>query len=51
MLVMTVWAVWRNELTFIAGANWLLVLINGAVLILSLWVVAEGAIVIGRRRQ
>jgi carbon starvation protein len=48
MLVMTVWAVFRNEMTFIADSNWLLVLINGAVLALSLWVVAEGAIVIGR---
>ena len=49
MLVMTVWAVFRNETAFIAEANWLLVLINGAVLILSLWVVAEGALVFGRR--
>jgi hypothetical protein len=37
-----------NEVNFISGSNWLLALINGAVLILSCWVVGEGVVVIAR---
>lgn len=48
MLVMTVWAVLMNERTFIAESNWLLVMINGAILALSLWVVIETVIVMAR---
>jgi carbon starvation protein len=48
MLLVTVWGVIDNEVNFISGSNWLLALINGAVLILSCWVVGEGVVVIAR---
>lgn len=43
MLVMTIWSVIANEVTFIREGNPLLGAINGAVLVLSLWMVAESA--------
>lgn len=53
MLVITIWAVVMNEITFIrnlrqaladggTGANRLLPVINGAILVLALWMIVEG---------
>ena len=41
MVIMTIWGVSLNEISFIQNKNWLLVIINGAILILSLWLVCE----------
>jgi carbon starvation protein len=48
MLVMTIWAVTQNEMNFISQASWLLAVINGAILALSVWVVIEAVLVLGR---
>ncbi len=46
MCVVTLWAVIINEINFINSGSWLLAVINILVLILSLWMIVEGAIVI-----
>ncbi len=51
MLIMTVWAVFLNELTFVAASNWLLAVINGSVLALALWVAVEAAILVAGERK
>lgn len=48
MLLVTVWGVIENEVTFVSGSNWLLAFVNGSVLVLSCWVVVEGVIVFAR---
>ncbi|MBN1675380.1 MAG: carbon starvation protein A [Kiritimatiellae bacterium] len=60
MLVITIWAVVVNELGFISnlraalaagdkGANWLLPVINGAILLLALWMVVESVLALARK--
>jgi carbon starvation protein len=48
MLIVTVWGVVENEVSFVSGSNWLLAFVNGAVLILSCWVMVEGVVVFTR---
>jgi carbon starvation protein len=48
MLVVTVWGVVENEVGFVSGSNWPLVFVNGVVLVLSGWVIVEGAMVVAR---
>jgi len=43
MLVLTLWSVILNEITFCRQANWLLAVINGATLVLSVFIVIESA--------
>lgn len=49
MLFMTLWAVVINEFDFIAKANFPLVVINGIVFILALWMIIESAVVFVKR--
>ncbi len=42
MLVVTLWAVWLNEIDFIAKKQWSLAVINATVMALSIWIVLEG---------
>ncbi len=51
MLIITIWAVLINEIDFVRQANWMLVIINGAILGLSLWVVIETLIVFNKKRN
>jgi carbon starvation protein len=44
LLAMTIWAVWLNELSFLSSGNLLLATINGTVLVLALWMVAEATL-------
>ena len=44
MLVITVWAMVKNEINFIADKNWLLVTIGSGIFVLALWMVVEAAI-------
>ncbi|MFC1676115.1 carbon starvation protein A [Planctomycetota bacterium] len=44
MLVITVWAMVRNEMNFIAEKNWLLVIIGSGIFLLAMWMVVEAAI-------
>jgi carbon starvation protein len=41
MLVITVWAMVKNEIDFINKGNWLLVIIGGGIFTLSLWMTIE----------
>jgi len=41
MLVITVWAMVKNEMNFISKSNWLLVIIGGGIFTLSLWMTIE----------
>lgn len=41
MLVITNWAMVKNELNFISKSNWLLVIIGGGIFTLSLWMTIE----------
>lgn len=41
MLVITVWAMVKNEMNFISSSNWLLVIIGGGIFALSLWMTIE----------
>jgi carbon starvation protein len=41
MLVITVWAMVKNEINFISKSNWLLVIIGGGIFALSLWMTIE----------
>ena len=45
MLVITVWAMVKNEMSFISKGNWLLVIIGGGIFALSLWMTIEALIV------
>ena len=44
MAVMTIWAVILNEVSFSAGNNMLLTVINMCVLVIAVWIVIEGVI-------
>ncbi len=46
MLVVTLWAVWLNEMGFITRGQWSLAVINGAVMVLSAWIVLEGIVML-----
>ncbi|NQV14204.1 carbon starvation protein A [bacterium] len=46
ILVFTVWALFLNQISFIENKQSLLIFLNGLVFLLSLWMVAEGAITI-----
>ena len=45
MLIITVWAMVKNEINFISKNNWLLVIIGGGIFALSLWMTIEALIV------
>ncbi len=49
MLALTIWAVCLNEVRFIGEEKGLLSVINGAVLLLSLWMVAESVAVLFKK--
>jgi len=57
MLIVTIWAVSLNETKFVkaaaagGGANWLLAVINGAILVLAIWMIVESVIVLLARRR
>lgn len=51
MTFMTLWSVGLNELNFLEQGNWLLTLLNGTILLLSVWVVVEGLLVFFRVRS
>jgi len=42
MVVMTVWALIINQINFINAQNWLLIILNAAILIIAVWVIFEG---------
>jgi len=42
LLIITIWAVILNEISFAKNSQYLLAFINGMVLILSIWIVIEG---------
>ena len=42
MVVMTTWGLIMNEINFVAGGKWLLVVINAAVLFIAVWMTIEG---------
>ena len=42
MLVMTLWALIKNEISYITQQNWLLTVINTAIFIIAVWIVIEG---------
>ena len=44
MIVMTIWALVVNERNYIDGGNWLLVVLNSAIMLIAVWVVIEGAV-------
>jgi len=44
MLVITVWAMVKNEINFIGKENWLLVIIGGGIFALSFWMTVEALI-------
>jgi carbon starvation protein len=44
MLVITNWAMLKNEMRFLADENWLLVAIGGGIFLLALWMVVETVI-------
>ncbi|MBU8912914.1 MAG: carbon starvation protein A [Spirochaetales bacterium] len=44
MIVMTLWALVINERNYINGGNWLLVVLNSAIMLIAVWVVIEGAV-------
>jgi len=41
MLVITIWSVYLNEINFLLGRQWVLIVINGLILVLALWMTAE----------
>ena len=47
MLVITSWAMVRNEMAFLAEDNWLLVVIGGVIFVLALWMIVEALLVFG----
>jgi len=42
MVVMTTWGLILNEINFINGAMWHLVVINAIVVLIAIWIVVEG---------
>jgi carbon starvation protein len=42
MLIMTTWGLILNEINFIQAGNWLLTVINAAVLLVAIWITLEG---------
>jgi carbon starvation protein len=44
MLVLTVWAMVKNEINFVSRENWLLVIIGGGIFALSLWMTVEALV-------
>ena len=44
MLVITNWAMVKNEITFLENQNWLLVIIGGCIFALALWMTVEALI-------
>lgn len=48
MLVITTWAMVKNEIIFLAEGNWLLVTIGAGIFALALWMTAEALISISR---
>nr|MQY77423.1 carbon starvation protein A [Spirochaeta sp.] len=42
MIVMTVWALIINQINFINAQNWLLTVLNAAILIIAVWIIFEG---------
>jgi len=44
MLVITNWAMVKNEITFLENQNWLLVIIGGSIFALALWMTVEALI-------
>ncbi len=51
MLIITLWGAGSNEWMFICDKLWLLVVINGGILILALWLCIESVIVLLRRNN
>ncbi len=45
MIVVTVWALIINQINYINAQNWLLTILNAAILIIAVWVVFEGVAV------
>ncbi len=45
MLVITNWAMVKNEINFLNQKNWLLVTISAGIFILSLWMIAEAVVI------
>ena len=44
MLVVTNWAMFENQMIFLADGNWLLVAIGGVIILLALWMTVEAII-------
>ena len=44
MLVITTWAMVKNEISFIKNENWLLIVIGAVIFVLTLWVAVEAVI-------
>lgn len=44
MLIITVWAMYQNEMRFISERNWLLIIIGSIIFILSIWMMIEAAL-------
>lgn len=44
MLIITVWAMVKNEINFLADRNWLLVSISSGIFLLAIWMTVEAAI-------
>ncbi len=51
MIVMTTWGLIMNEINFINSGTWHLVIINGIVLLISIWIVIEGLSVFLKRKE
>ena len=48
MLVITNWAMVKNEMIFLADENWLLAIIGGGIFALALWMTVEAVIAFGK---
>ena len=51
MLVITSWAMVKNEIIFISGRRWLLVGIGAGIFVLALWMTIEAVIALARRSE
>jgi len=51
MLIITVWGVSLNEISFIQQGNIMLSILNGVILLLALWLTVEGIIILMRKRR
>ncbi len=45
MIVMTIWSTVINEKNFIEKGNWLLLIMNGIILLLAIWMIVESLII------